>query len=110
MQIICQGEGKDITLALRGDLDQHAARQAIREIGLAIDTRLPLGCVMDLSGVDFMDSSGIAVVLGVYRRMKELGGTLNVERVPPQAWRVFRAAGVDKLVPVRCADKADVRA
>jgi stage II sporulation protein AA (anti-sigma F factor antagonist) len=109
MQIVCRGEGKDITLALRGDLDHHAARQAIREIGQAVDTRLPLRCVMDFSGVDFMDSSGIAVVLGAHRRMRELGGELTVEQAPPLAWRVFRAAGIDKLVPIRCAEKQKAR-
>ena len=103
MKVLCLGEGKDIKLCLQGELDHHAARQAMKEIGQAVDTRLPVHCILDFDGVDFMDSSGIAVVLNAHRRMRELGGTLEVEHVPPQAGRVFSAAGVDKIVAIRLA-------
>ena len=101
MKVICQGEGKDVTLCLRGELDHHAARLAMKEIGRVVDTRLPMHCVLDFDGVEFMDSSGIAVVLNAHRRLRELGGALEVDHVPPQAGRVFTAAGVDKIVPIQ---------
>jgi stage II sporulation protein AA (anti-sigma F factor antagonist) len=101
MRVLCQGEGKEITLSLRGELDHHAARQVLCEIGQAVDTRLPVRCILDFGGVEFMDSSGIAVVLNAYRRLRELGGALEVDRVPAQAGRVFTAAGVDKIVNIR---------
>jgi len=100
MKVICREEGKHVTLQLRGELDHHAARLTMREIGRAMDTRLPMRCVMDFSGVEFMDSSGIAVVLGAYRRMRELGGELEIQHVPPQAGRVFTASGLDKIVTI----------
>jgi len=100
MKVVCQEEGKLVTLQLQGELDHHAARTVMGEIGRAVDTRLPLRCVMDFSGVEFMDSSGIAVVLGAYRRMRELGGGLEIKHVPPQADRVFTAGGVNKIVPI----------
>ena len=46
----------------------------------------------------FMDSSGIAVLLRAYRRLGALGGEVRVHNVPPQAARVLRAAGLDKLI------------
>ena len=46
-----------------------------------------------------MDSSGIAVVLRSWKRMRELGGSMALQNVPPQAAKVLRAAGVDKLLP-----------
>ena len=46
-----------------------------------------------------MDSSGIAVVLRTWKRMKELGGGMTLRTVPPQAAKVLKAAGVDKLIP-----------
>jgi stage II sporulation protein AA (anti-sigma F factor antagonist) len=56
---------------------------------------------MDLSGVSFMDSSGIAVVLRAHRRMAALGGSLIVTGVPAQARKVFDAAGVPRLVTMQ---------
>ena len=45
-----------------------------------------------------MDSSGIAVLLRAYRRMAELGGALTVANVPPQALKVLRAAGLERII------------
>lgn len=45
-----------------------------------------------------MDSSGIAVVLRCYKRTAELGGAVTVKDVPPQAEKVLRAAGLERLM------------
>ena len=64
----------------------------------AIAARMPTQLTLDLSGVTFMDSSGIAVLLRTLRQMEQLGGTLRVVRIPPQSRRVLDAAGVGRLV------------
>ena len=53
---------------------------------------------LDLGGVSFMDSSGIAILLRARQRVSALGGALRVVHVPEQAAKVLRAAGVDKLM------------
>ena len=63
-----------------------------------IDLELPRSLTLDLEGVTFMDSSGIAVLLRAYRRLGELGGAVKVVHVPAQAGKVLRAAGLDKLM------------
>ena len=65
-----------------------------REIGV----RLPRRLTLDLGGVTFMDSSGIAVLLRAYKRMAELGGTVTVRNVPEQAGKVLRASGLERLL------------
>ena len=58
-------------------------------------------CVaVDLSGVSFMDSSGIAIIIKVSRRMKSLGGRTWIENPSRQPQRVIDASGIDRLVPV----------
>ncbi len=89
-----------LALGLDGELDHHAAKAIIREIGELVDSKLPLRCVLDLEGVGFMDSSGIAVILGLYRRIYEIGGELSVVNVQSQSFKVLSAAGVDKIVPL----------
>ena len=64
----------------------------------AIATRLPTRLVLDLSGVTFMDSSGIAVLLRALRQEQQLGGSLRVTNIPAQARRVLDAAGVGRLI------------
>lgn len=98
MEVLTRTNGRELTLAVKGELDHHGARDAMRQIEYALDAALPLTLVLDLSGVSFMDSSGIAVVLRAHRRMATLGGSVRIVGVPPQARRVFDAAGVPRLV------------
>jgi stage II sporulation protein AA (anti-sigma F factor antagonist) len=70
----------------------------MEELDRQIDLTLPKHLTLDLSGVTFMDSSGIAVLLRALRRVRELTGSVNVIHVPEQAAKVLRAAGVDRLM------------
>ncbi|MCL2030727.1 MAG: anti-sigma factor antagonist [Oscillospiraceae bacterium] len=101
MEIRWSGEGRELTIALSGELDHHTAKEVLHTLDALMEERLPLDCTLDLSGLEFMDSSGIAVILGVYRRVYELAGAFRVERVPPQAARVLGASGIDRIVEIR---------
>ena len=89
-----------LTLYLTGELDHHEARCAIRTIDELMDEYLPRDCVLDLNGLSFMDSSGIAVIIKLNQRMKSLGGRMWVENPAKQPLRVIDASGIDRLVPV----------
>ena len=89
-----------LTVLLSGELDHHEARCAIRVIDELLDEYLPRECALELSGLSFMDSSGIAVIVRVSRRMKDLGGKAWIENPSKQAQRVIEASGVERLVPV----------
>ena len=89
-----------LTLYLTGELDHHEARCAIRTIDELMDEYLPRDCVLDLNGLSFMDSSGIAVIIKLNQRMKSLGGRMWVETPAKQPLRVIDASGIDRLVPV----------
>lgn len=101
MEVLTKTSGREMTLSIRGELDHHGARDAMRQIEYALDAALPTALTLDLSGISFMDSSGIAVVLRAHRRMTALGGTLTVVGVPPQAGKVFDAAGVSRLITIK---------
>ena len=80
-----------------GDLDHHAACAAFRETEAFIDRFLPRRCILDFSGVSFMDSSGIAVVLRVKKRMEETDG----DDPAPQSARVLRTSGIERFVAIK---------
>ena len=101
MEINAKSTGRKLLLELSGELDHQGAAQSIRELELALVAALPLHLALDLSGVTFMDSSGIALILRARRRMRTLGGSLLVCRVPQQARRVLDAAGIDRVVTIR---------
>ena len=101
MEIRSKCTDRNLLLEFSGELDHHGARDALREMELAIDAALPRKLMLDFSGVTFMDSSGIALILRARQRMEHFGGGLVVCHVPPQAKRVLDAAGIGRLVAIR---------
>ena len=98
MELSCTGEDRELCISLAGEVDHHRARGLMEDIDREVGIRLPRHLVLDLGGVTFMDSSGIAVLLRAYKRTAELGGTVVVRYVPEQAGKVLRAAGLERLL------------
>ena len=90
-------QDKRLTIALKGEIDHHSAKDTMRIIGNKIDIYLPMVCVLDFRDVTFMDSSGIAIVIHAIRRMRELRGVVRVENVPPQPMKVLKASGIERI-------------
>lgn len=63
----------------------------------------PSRVVVDLSAVSFIDSAGLGAIIGGVRRVRELGGDLNLAGPRPSISRVFRATGVDRISDVHAS-------
>ena len=101
MEINAKSMDRNLLLEVSGEIDHHGARDAMRELELAVDAALPKKLVLDMTGVTFMDSSGIALILRAQQRMRLLDGSILVCHVPEQAKRVLDAAGIGRLVTIR---------
>ena len=89
-----------LTICLAGELAQHEAQQTSACIAELLDEFLPRDCVLDLSALRFMDSSGIAVIVKADRHSKSIGGRLWIENPSGQVLRVLDAAGLERMIPV----------
>ena len=98
MAVTCKVECRRLIAAVSGELDHHGARAVMEELDRQIDTALPLELTLDLKGLTFTDSSGIAVLLRAHRRMGTIRGSMRVINTPKQAEKVFRAAGLERLI------------
>ena len=90
-----------LTVALTGELDHHRAKGYIQAIGAKIEAYSPAVCTLDFRDVTFMDSSGIAVGINTLRMMNQTGGRLILSDLAPQPMKVFRAAGIEKIVDIK---------
>lgn len=100
MNIAASFDAGRLTLYLAGELDHHEARDAMRLIDELLDEYMPRDCALNMAELSFMDSSGIAIIIKVSRRMKTLGGRTWIENPARQPQRVIDASGIDRLVPV----------
>ena len=92
MKVTAKRTQRNLVLELQGELDHHAAKEVMLEIDRCLDVALPLRTELD--------SSGIAVILRLFKRMQNLGGSMKVTRVPPQAMRVLQAASIGRVVTI----------
>ena len=97
-----------LRVQLAGELGHHEAIRLMRDLGDLARPLVPRQMILDCTPLDFMDSSGIAVVLQTAKECRNLGCALSVCGVGRQAMRVLRAAGVPKLLPVTEREKVEV--
>lgn len=100
MNISTAFQAGKLTVYLSGELDHHEARAVMRTLDELLDDYLPRDCALELSHLSFMDSSGIALMVRLQRRMAELGGRAWVENPARQPRRVLESSGIERLVPV----------
>ena len=86
-----------ITYYLSGELDHHSAKAARELIDPLIQQQHPTLLRLDFSGVSFMDSSGIGLVMGRYRMMALQGGRVSVENVPEGLKKMMQLSGLGAL-------------
>ena len=94
-------ENGKLTVALTGEIDHHHAKHYITAISGKIEAYTPDICILDFGDVNFVDSSGIAVVINALRSMTQIEGKLILTGICDQPMRVFRASGIDKLVEIK---------
>ncbi len=89
-----------LTVKLAGELDHHAAKTTVDAISDAIDSKLPRDLILDMTKLAFMDSSGIAVIVRTYKKMRDSGGRMYIENPQPQPLKVLDASGIDRMIPI----------
>ena len=84
-----------ITAVISGEIGHFEAS----EIRIRIDAELErLMLILDMSGVSFMDSSGIGLILGRQRIMESFGGGVAVKNPSPSVRRIIQVAGLSRLI------------
>ena len=89
-----------MTAAMRGDLDHHAAAGLREEIDSTASRTRPHTLTLDFSRVQFMDSSGVGLIMGRYRLVSEWGGQVCVANLPERLEKLVSLAGIRELCTV----------
>ena len=87
-----------MTVTLGGELDERTAREAREYLDECIKKYRFDRMILDFGGVEFMDSTGIGVLLGRYNILRSEGAELCVTRVKPQIDKVFRVSGLYQII------------
>lgn len=97
-------EKSKLTAYISGEIDHHSAKSIRKEIDINVEKLNPANLYLDFSKVDFMDSSGIGLVMGRYKLQSERGGKVFIQNPPPLIKKVMLVAGINKLAKIVSID------
>ena len=84
-----------------GEIDHHSALGIREEIDRALIEKTPRRLILDLSETELMDSSGLGLILGRLRKCEEANCAMTLVNPRPQALKILRLAGVEKMLDIR---------
>ena len=99
LQIEVRSEGAWRVLDVNGEVDLYTSPQ-LRD---AIDREVGEGTsrvLVDLTGVTFMDSIGLGVLVGSLKRSRERGGELALVCTEGSVLKVLTITGLDRVFPI----------
>lgn len=94
--IFHEGE-RTLTANLTAEIDHHTARRIRERIDSELFLRKPEILVLDFSGVGFMDSSGLGLILGRCSVAEGIGASVRVVGASDQLMRLIRLSGLERV-------------
>ena len=102
MEMIYEVRGPVLVAELFGEMDHHASEMMRGNLDSMMERSQTSCLLMDFGRVTFMDSSGIGIVLGRYRKISSSGGHMAVCCCSPKIQTILNMAGV--LSVIYCAE------
>ena len=99
-QIVYEMRGNSLVIHVSGEIDHHSAVEVRTEMDARILAERAERVLLELSEVDFMDSSGLGLIMGRFALVKQYGGTLSVLDPSPAVIKMMRLAGMERMVTV----------
>lgn len=87
-----------LIVRIEGELDMHVAEEFRNIVDDALEKSQVRNILLSLKGVSFIDSSGLGVILGRYKKLSILGGTMLAANVQPHIAKIFELSGLFKII------------
>ncbi len=89
---------KQRTYKVSGDIDHHSAAAMKRDMDALISEQKPTRFIVDFKNAAIMDSAGIGLLIGRYKRVSKYGGRMYAKNMCAQIRKAFRVAGLDNII------------
>ena len=100
MQIKSRIVSHTLYVHISGELDEYTAQSARKTMDTLFETEKGFAqIVMDLSELTFMDSTGVGVLIGRYKKMREYNKPIFITNPSRNAERIFKMSGLYDIMP-----------
>ncbi len=90
---------------LSGEIDHHFAKDLREEIDSRLFLEKPPRLILDFSGVRFMDSSGVGLIIGRSELCSKIGCELFVGGLSPSLRKLMKLSGIEKINNIKIIEK-----
>jgi stage II sporulation protein AA (anti-sigma F factor antagonist) len=99
MQVSNKVHGNVLYILLNGELDEKTAEYTRISMEKCMENVSVARIVIDLANLRFMDSTGIGVLIGRYKKMQSKGVPIYIANPSTQAERIFKMTGLYQIMP-----------
>jgi anti-sigma B factor antagonist len=92
-------DGEETTLAIDGTLDAVTAPELRTVVDQLVEERRK-AVTLDLSSLRLIDSSGVGVIVSLFKRMRAQGGQVKIVGLRDQPRQIFRLLRLDRVFPM----------
>lgn len=89
-----------LVVRIKGELDMLVAEKLRREIDNRLDSREINTLIINLDQVTFIDSSGLGVIIGRYKKVSAAEGRMYIVGARPSVEKILFFSGINKLIPM----------
>ena len=91
-------QGRVLIAAPEGELDHYQAERIRTQIDTSLEKPTCKHLVLDMGKVSFMDSSGIGMIIGRYKKAETRGGQMILANMDERVERLFEISGLAKIL------------
>ena len=97
-------DGYILKVKIHGDIDHHTVKGVREQIDSAILSHRPRFVILNLRCVEFMDSSGLGLILGRYTCASDVGAKLVLYKPTMRIKRILELAGIERIIDIKGDD------
>lgn len=100
MERLIQKRGETLIVHIPAEVDHCFADAAREEVDRRLQTEDIGQLEFDFRDTEFMDSSGIGLLMGRYKLMRALGGNVRITHAGERIHKILVLSGIHKIIPI----------
>lgn len=100
MEKVIHHQGETLVIKVPAEVDHCFADKVREEVDRRVQTEDIRVLAFDFRDTEFMDSSGIGLLMGRYKLLRSLGGTVRIIHAGERIRKILMLSGIHKIIPI----------
>ena len=100
MEKLVQRKGESLKVIVPAEVDHCFADEVREEVDRRLQTEDIRVLEFDFKDTEFLDSSGIGLLMGRYKLMRAIGGEVRITHTGERIRKILMLSGIHKIIPI----------